>query len=164
MTVAEGIACLGPVTHAGCGALCPATTAAATGVFGPMAMNMTADDPVAAPRRDVGGDVDRVFDTFNVTQFHRRTERRMTRDNLRPAPCGWVRSPASRGEGALNRTARRCSGSRRTQHLRAAPVLRGVLRGRAYTEPPDITHPDLRDLSGGLPDQRVQCDRGTPAG
>jgi coenzyme F420-reducing hydrogenase gamma subunit len=34
--VAQGIPCLGPVTHAGCGALCPAYDRGCYGCFGPM--------------------------------------------------------------------------------------------------------------------------------
>ncbi len=33
------------------------------------------------------------------------------------------------------------------------------LRGRAYTEPPDITARGVRHLPGRLPDQRVKRDR-----
>ena len=80
VTVAEGIPCLGPVTHAGCGALCPRHHRGCYGCFGPMATpNMGAMIPLL--RRDgmSGDDVDRVFDTFNVTQFtaerNRPTER-----------------------------------------------------------------------------------------
>ena len=77
VTVAEGIPCLGPVTHAGCGALCPRHHRGCYGCFGPTATpNMGAMIPLL--RRDgmSGGDVDRVFDTFNVTQFeaHRSGE------------------------------------------------------------------------------------------
>jgi coenzyme F420-reducing hydrogenase gamma subunit len=70
VTVAEGIPCLGPVTHAGCGALCPRHHRGCYGCFGPMATpNMGAMIPLL--RRDgmSGGDVDRMFGTFNVTQF-----------------------------------------------------------------------------------------------
>ena len=70
VTVAEGIPCLGPVTHAGCGALCPRHHRGCYGCFGPTATpNMGVMIPLL--RRDgmSGGDVDRVFDTFNVTQF-----------------------------------------------------------------------------------------------
>jgi len=35
VAVAQGIACLGPVTHAGCGALCPAHDRECYGCFGP---------------------------------------------------------------------------------------------------------------------------------
>jgi coenzyme F420-reducing hydrogenase gamma subunit len=37
VTVARGTPCLGPVTHAGCGALCPAYQRGCYGCFGPMA-------------------------------------------------------------------------------------------------------------------------------
>jgi coenzyme F420-reducing hydrogenase gamma subunit len=70
VTVAEGIACLGPVTHAGCGALCPRHHRGCYGCFGPAATpNMGAMIPLL--RRDgmSASDVDLVFDTFNVTQF-----------------------------------------------------------------------------------------------
>ncbi len=36
ITVAQGIACLGPVTHTGCGAICPAYNRGCYGCFGPM--------------------------------------------------------------------------------------------------------------------------------
>ena len=35
ITVAQGVACLGPVTHAGCGALCPTYSRGCYGCFGP---------------------------------------------------------------------------------------------------------------------------------
>jgi coenzyme F420-reducing hydrogenase gamma subunit len=67
VTVAHGTPCLGPVTHAGCGALCPAYNRGCYGCFGPM------ETPNAAslvPRlRDLGlteRDVERVFSTFNA--------------------------------------------------------------------------------------------------
>ncbi len=71
VTVTEGIACLGPVTHAGCGALCPRHHRGCYGCFGPAATpNMGAMIPLL--RRDgmSGGDVDRAFATFNVADFH----------------------------------------------------------------------------------------------
>jgi sulfhydrogenase subunit delta len=36
VTVAQGIACLGPLTHAGCGALCPSFNRGCYGCFGPI--------------------------------------------------------------------------------------------------------------------------------
>lgn len=77
VTVAEGIACLGPVTHAGCGALCPTHHRGCYGCFGPMATpNMAAMIPLLHRDGMSGADVDHVFDTFNVTQF--RSERDQT--------------------------------------------------------------------------------------
>jgi sulfhydrogenase subunit delta len=65
--VAHGTPCLGPVTHAGCGALCPAHSRGCYGCFGPMTgANVPA---LAAQLRACGmseGAVGRVFATFNA--------------------------------------------------------------------------------------------------
>jgi len=67
VTVAHGTPCLGPVTHAGCGAICPAYARGCYGCFGPMETPNTA---ALIPRlRDLGlteRDVERVFQTFNA--------------------------------------------------------------------------------------------------
>ncbi|MBJ7338149.1 oxidoreductase [Mycolicibacterium sp.] len=69
--VAEGIACLGPVTHAGCGALCPSYHRGCYGCFGPTATpNTAALIPLLRRDRMSEGDVERVFSTFNVTRFN----------------------------------------------------------------------------------------------
>jgi coenzyme F420-reducing hydrogenase gamma subunit len=65
--VAHGTPCLGPVTHAGCGALCPAVSRGCYGCFGPMAgANLPA---LTRQLRQCGmspRQVDLVFSTFNV--------------------------------------------------------------------------------------------------
>jgi len=65
--VAHGTPCLGPVTQAGCGAICPAYGRGCYGCFGPVAEPNTA---ALIPRlRQLGMDqagVHRVFATFNV--------------------------------------------------------------------------------------------------
>jgi sulfhydrogenase subunit delta len=67
VTVAHGTPCLGPVTHAGCGALCPAVDRGCYGCFGPMAgANVAALVPLLRRCGLDDGDVDRVFSTFNV--------------------------------------------------------------------------------------------------
>jgi coenzyme F420-reducing hydrogenase gamma subunit len=70
VAVAHGTPCLGPVTHAGCGALCPAYARGCFGCFGPMETPNT----VALTKQlrvlgmsDVA--VERVFRTFNVEAF-----------------------------------------------------------------------------------------------
>ncbi|HEY3478990.1 MAG TPA: oxidoreductase [Streptomyces sp.] len=75
LLVAEDTPCLGPVTRAGCGALCPGVHRGCFGCFGPMAQPNT---PVLIPLlRSRGMDddaVDRVFSTFTVAET-RREER-----------------------------------------------------------------------------------------
>jgi sulfhydrogenase subunit delta len=70
--VAHGTPCLGPVTHAGCGAICPAYNRGCYGCFGPMETPNT----VSLTRQlkvlgmgDLG--VERVFRTFNVENFEK---------------------------------------------------------------------------------------------
>ena len=70
ITVAHGTPCLGPVTHAGCGALCPAYDRGCFGCFGPMETPNTAS--LTKRLRLLGTDdrgIDRVFRTFNVAPF-----------------------------------------------------------------------------------------------
>ena len=75
--VAHGTPCLGPITQAGCGAICPAFGRGCYGCFGPVAApNLTA---LVAQLRRLGmtsGDVDRVLATFNAASpalaAHRR--------------------------------------------------------------------------------------------
>ncbi len=70
VTVAHGTPCLGPVTHAGCGALCPAYNRGCYGCFGPMETPNVAS--LTKRLRVLGlsdGEVDRVFRTFNVAAF-----------------------------------------------------------------------------------------------
>ena len=75
--VAHGTPCLGPVTHAGCDAICPAFDRGCYGCFGPMETPNTVS--LTRQLRVLGmGDreVDRVFRTFNVEAFEtaRRTD------------------------------------------------------------------------------------------
>jgi sulfhydrogenase subunit delta len=68
--VAHGTPCLGPVTHAGCGAICPSYDRGCYGCFGPMETPNTVS--LTRQLRVLGmGDraVDRVFRTFNVGAF-----------------------------------------------------------------------------------------------
>lgn len=65
VTIAEGIPCLGPVTQAGCGALCPAYHRGCFGCFGPMAEpNIHALLPILRVNGMSVDDVDRVFATY----------------------------------------------------------------------------------------------------
>jgi sulfhydrogenase subunit delta len=68
--VAHGTPCLGPVTHAGCGAICPSYNRGCYGCFGPMETPNT--EAMTAKLAEQGmseREVDRVFRTFNVRRF-----------------------------------------------------------------------------------------------
>jgi sulfhydrogenase subunit delta len=70
--VAHGTPCLGPVTHAGCGALCPTYNRGCYGCFGPKETPNTAS--LTRQLRVLGMQdpgVNRVFRTFNVHDFER---------------------------------------------------------------------------------------------
>ena len=78
VTVARGIPCLGPVTHAGCGAICPAYARGCYGCFGPQ----DTPNPAALTEslRALGMpevDIMRVFRTFTAASepFRRESER-----------------------------------------------------------------------------------------
>jgi coenzyme F420-reducing hydrogenase gamma subunit len=67
VTVARGTPCLGPVTHAGCGALCPTYDRGCYGCFGPADTTNTVS--LSGRLRELGmpeRDVHRVFRTFNA--------------------------------------------------------------------------------------------------
>lgn len=65
--VAQGIPCLGPVTHAGCGALCPAYRRGCYGCFGPMESPNTASLGLWWKRLGVPAeDLVRVYRTFQT--------------------------------------------------------------------------------------------------
>ncbi|MFD5319220.1 oxidoreductase [Streptomyces sp. NPDC127098] len=69
LPVASGTPCLGPVTHAGCGALCPSYGRGCYGCFGPsVSTNMPAFIPLL--RRDGMSDRDivRVLRTYNAAE------------------------------------------------------------------------------------------------
>jgi coenzyme F420-reducing hydrogenase gamma subunit len=68
VTVAHGTPCLGPVTHTGCGALCPSYARGCYGCFGPADTTNTRSltgmlVDLGMPRRDVL----RVYRTFNAS-------------------------------------------------------------------------------------------------
>ncbi len=73
--VARGIPCLGPVTHAGCGAICPAYNRGCYGCYGPKETPNTAS--FSARARQLGmsdQDIVRVFRTFNAYSNEFREE------------------------------------------------------------------------------------------
>ncbi len=78
VTVAHGTPCLGPVTHAGCGAICPAYARGCYGCFGPMETPNTVS--LSDRLRELGmsdPDLVRVFRTFHAnTEAFKEASRR----------------------------------------------------------------------------------------
>jgi len=74
----QGTPCLGPVTHAGCGALCPSFRRGCYGCFGPMERPNTA--ALADEWQKLGAthrDIRRVFSTFNAAADAFRQESKL---------------------------------------------------------------------------------------
>ncbi len=72
--VAHGTPCLGPVTHAGCGAICPAYDRGCYGCYGPKETPNTASLDAWSGLQDV--DLVRVYRTFNAAapEFRKASE------------------------------------------------------------------------------------------
>jgi coenzyme F420-reducing hydrogenase gamma subunit len=65
--VSEGTACLGPITHAGCGALCPAVNRGCYGCFGPMTgANLPAMEDLLRTGGMSDRSVDLILSTYTV--------------------------------------------------------------------------------------------------
>jgi coenzyme F420-reducing hydrogenase gamma subunit len=76
--IAHGTPCLGPVTHGGCGALCPSFNRGCYGCYGPMESPNTGSLSTWLRKLDTD-DVDlvRLYRTFNAgaPAFRRESER-----------------------------------------------------------------------------------------
>ena len=76
--VAGGTPCLGPVTHAGCGALCPSYQRGCYGCFGPMESPNTASMSAELKQQgETDAEIARVFRTFNswADPFRKESEK-----------------------------------------------------------------------------------------
>jgi sulfhydrogenase subunit delta len=75
VVVAHGEPCLGPVTRAGCGAICPALGRGCFGCFGPAeSPNFTAQEALLRSTGMSGADIARQYRTFTVSAFADREE------------------------------------------------------------------------------------------
>jgi coenzyme F420-reducing hydrogenase gamma subunit len=115
--VTRGTPCLGPITQAGCGAICPAFARGCYGCFGPVtAPNLAA---VTARLRHLGmseGEVDRVFATFNAA-----------------SPAFGQHHPRSRHGGGMNGRFDQVVEQRDAEHAGALPrphIIRSRPDGR----------------------------------
>jgi sulfhydrogenase subunit delta len=75
VTVAHGTPCLGPVTHTGCGALCPRYDRGCYGCFGPVSGANTASlASVMSAQGATSPELMRAFRTFNANAPEFRAE------------------------------------------------------------------------------------------
>ena len=172
VTVAHGTPCLGPVTHAGCGALCPTYDRGCYGCFGP-ADHATRSRwrPAAHARHerargDAGcsGRSTRRPPAFAAeSDRHDGAEGRAVNaqaDGRRPRPPVGTLARVE-GEGAMRIEIRDGEVTDvQLQDLRAAAVLRGVPARPRLHRAAGHHLADLRHLPGGLPDERLPGDRG----
>lgn len=76
VVVAHGTPCLGPVTRAGCGAICPSCARGCYGCFGPAETpNVAAEGALLRATGMSADDVRRAYRTFNTTAFVEITSR-----------------------------------------------------------------------------------------
>ena len=137
--VAHGTPCLGPVTHAGCGALCPAYDRGCYGCYGPMETPNTASlrSRLAALGADERDAATGVYRTFNADAEPFRQESRAPW-RVRRIKVDYL--ARVEGEGAL--TSSCATAAVKSAELRIFEPPRffeAFLRGRAFSEAPDIT-------------------------
>jgi sulfhydrogenase subunit delta len=80
--VAHGTACLGPVTHAGCGALCPSFHRGCYGCFGPAETTNTKGlEPALVLSGKSPEDIARLYSTFNAAapEFERGRQEQLVK-------------------------------------------------------------------------------------
>ena len=156
VVVAHGTPCLGPVTHAGCGASRPAYNRGCYGCFGPKETPNTAS---LTRRLQLLGpddrDVERVYRTFNADAgVPGGVDAWLSGGRSRPTT-----SPASRAKGDVGAAAGRHGRARGAADLRAATVLRSAASGALVPRTARHHRPHLRHLPGCVPDERGERDR-----
>ncbi len=140
--VAHGTPCLGPVTHAGCGALCPSYDRGCYGCYGPMQTPNT--ESLSGWLEHLGADDVDLVRALPHLQRERGALPRGERGGMSTEPrTRTIRTDALarvEGEGAMRVQIR--DGDVEEVQLRIYEPPRffeAFLRGRRYTEPPDIT-------------------------
>ena len=155
--VARGMPCLGPVTHAGCGAICPAYARGCFGCFGPTETpNLAVARTVVAAR---SASTSRASTRARDVQRGSRSGGSVSEPTRRTIQTDYL--ARVEGEGAMSvRLVRRQGRRGRAADLRAAALLRGA-PARALV-PRGARHhgAHLRHLPGRVPDERRQRDGG----
>ena len=169
IAVAQGVPCLGPVTHAGCGAICPAFNRGCYGCYGPMESPNT--ESLTSQFRILGQDdqqIARAFRGFNAWAWQfRKAERGMRTimsDATRKSRTIKVDYLARvEGEGALFV---KLKGDRVTdvklKIFEPPRLFEAFLRGRHLSEVPDIVARICGICPDRLPDERRARHRARP--
>ena len=136
--VAHGTPCLGPVTHAGCGALCPSYDRGCYGCFGPMETPNAGALSRELARLGMSRGADRIASTAPSTPPPNPSARKpiaMARKTIKVDYLARVE-----GEGALTVVIRDGAVTEAQLRIFEPPrFFEAFLRGRAYSEAPDIT-------------------------
>ena len=166
IAVAQGVACLGPVTQAGCGALCPSYNRGCYGCYGPMespnTASLTSQFRILGPGRR--GDHPRVPQLQRLGVAVPQGQRGERADMSRATDEDYQGrlSGASRRRGRALRQAEGRSGSgREAQDLRAAATVRSVSARPALLRSAGHRGAHLRNLSHRIPDERGARRRDT---
>ena len=135
VTVAHGTPCLGPVTHAGCGALCPGYNRGCYGCFGPMETPNTARARAATPAARARPSAASSASSTRSTRTRRRSRRRPAVPERRDDPDRLPRARRGRGRDdrapreRRGRAASSCgSSSRRASSRRSSAAARSWRR------------------------------------
>ena len=165
--VAHGTPCLGPVTHAGCGAICPAYDRGCYGCFGPM----ETPEHGGARRsswRALGHERRRVVRASSARSTRTRPSsgRRAASDELSAHdddPHRLPRPRRGRGRHARARSATARSSEVQLKIYEPPRFFEALLRGRAVHRGARHHRAHLRHLPGRLPDRARATRWRTPA-
>ena len=139
--VAHGTPCLGPVTHAGCGAICPAYDRGCYGCYGPMEAPNTA--ALSARMAELGSEewtwcASTAPSTPTPRRFGGRARRMSEGRSTRVIRTDYL--ARVEGEGAMYvRLDGREVAEVKLRIYEPPRFFEAFLRGRAFTEAPDIT-------------------------
>ena len=127
----QGTPCLGPVTHAGCGAICPSYRRGCYGCYGPMETPNTA--ALAREWQALGATPRDIQPRLSHLQRRRRTVPEGERGPWRLRRSGSIISPASRARARSTwRSATAGSTSAQLSIFEPPRFFEAFLRGRGY--------------------------------
>ena len=138
VTVAHGTPCLGPVTHAGCGAICPAYNRGCYGCFGPMETPNTVSLTRQLHVLGMGDARSSAPSAPSTSRHSRRHVRAMAEPRTKTIKTDYL--ARVEGEGAMLVRIENGRVDEVKLNIYEPPrFFEAFLRGRAFTEAPDIT-------------------------